>query len=189
MAAIFPSRSTMVPFWIVPFVTVRIVPPLIATMAGAARVCARGCPSAASARQTRRNTAHEKRRCDTRASRWTPDTTVGTPLPLIARGPWRGLEQILVEPLDVVLHRRPMALRLRRTVADAAETLIHDQLRRHVLVLQPLVQFERVGQRHALIGGAVLDQRRRLRLFDVRNRRRLRVDVRILPRRRFQVLS
>jgi hypothetical protein len=63
-------------------------------------------------------------------------------------------------------------------MADAAEALIDDQLRRDVVVLETVIQLEGVGQRHALIGGAVLDERRRLRLLDVGNRRRLRVDLR-----------
>ena len=46
--AILPFRSTIVPFSIVPLVTVRIVAPLIATTAAwagcpAVRICARGC--------------------------------------------------------------------------------------------------------------------------------------------------
>jgi len=71
---------------------------------------------------------------------------------------------------EVVLHRGAMALRLRRPVPDAAEALIDDQLRGHVVVEEPLVKFERVGERHALIGGAVLNERRRLGLLDVGDR-------------------
>ncbi len=65
---------------------------------------------------------------------------------------------------------------------------VDDQLGRDVVVLQAVIELEGVGQRHALIGGAVLDQRRRLRLLDVGDRRRLRVDLRIVPRRRLEVL-
>ena len=72
------------------------------------------------------------------------------------------LPDVFVEPLEVVLHDRAARLRLRWTVADALEALIDDQLRRHPHILQPLIELVRVRQRHALVGGAVLDQRRRL---------------------------
>src|SRR5882762_5229783 len=101
----------------------------------------------------------------------------------------RDLEQVLIEPLDVVVHRRAMALRLRGSMADPAEALVHDQLRRDVVVLQALVQLVRIRQRHALVGRAVLNERRRLRLPDVGDGGGLRVNLRIVPRRRFQVLA
>jgi hypothetical protein len=49
-AAILPSRSRIVPFWIVPFVTVTIVPPRIATTGGVERFCASGRPNIAAAK-------------------------------------------------------------------------------------------------------------------------------------------
>src|SRR5262245_32287246 len=85
------------------------------------------------------------------------------------------LEHVLIEPLEVVLHRRAVALRLRWSVTDAAEALIDNQLGRHVVVAQPLIELVGVRQRHALIRRAMLNERRRLRLLDVRDRRRLRV--------------
>src|SRR5476651_202548 len=110
-----------------------------------------------------------KRRLRMRTNRSSSSSTRIRP-PLFAFGACcfrGGLEETLIEPLDVVVHRRAVALRLRGAVADAAEALVDDQLRGYVIVLQAVIQLERVGQRHALIRGAVLDQRRRFRLLDV----------------------
>src|SRR5215208_6083600 len=104
--------------------------------------------------------------CANYSLRWRA-ATLASSLRRFAARLHRLLEQVLIEPLDVVLHRGPVTLRFRWPVADAAEPLIDDQLRRHLVVLKPLVQLVRVRQRHALVGGAVLDERRRLRLLDV----------------------
>src|SRR5215471_11712481 len=124
-AAILPSRSTIVPFGIVPRVTVTSVPPRIATTGAVVRVWASSGPNAPTARQAR-----------------TKKRFTISPLPRFGRRLGRGLEQILIEPLEVVIHRRAMTLRLGRSVADAAEALIHDQLHRDVLILHSLIQLE-----------------------------------------------
>src|SRR5262249_55610970 len=177
-AAILPSRSTIVPFWTVPRVTVTSVAFRMATTAAAVRGWARGCPSQAMAKQkaTRRTTR-------IRRALITTSTTV---LRLESRR--LRVEQVLVEPLQIVLHRRAMALGFRRTMSDTSKALIHDELRRDVIVLQALIELVRIRQRHALVRRAMLDERRRLRLFDVGDRRRLRVNLRIVPRRGLQVL-
>src|SRR5262249_47550499 len=58
---------------------------------------------------------------------------------LLRRRGRRRREDVLVEPLQVVLHDGTARLRLRRAVADAVETFIDDQLRRHPDVLQSAV--------------------------------------------------
>src|SRR5262252_10445845 len=184
IAAIFPARSTIVPFWIAPRVAVSIVAPLIATTSGA-RVCADGRETTdAIVSDDSRNTMAAKRRVV-----MAPRRSGGRTLLLIVAGLRARWEHVLVEPFEVVVHRRAVALRLRRPVADAAKAVVNDQLRRYVVVEQTAIELERVRQRHTLIGGAVLNERRRLRLLDVGNRRRLRVHLRIRPRRAFQILA
>src|SRR5207247_1593091 len=150
-AAILPLRSTIVPFGIVPRVTVRIVAPLIAVTAaggGAVCVCARGwtaMSTRARMAKARRITISSTVRLLPRASsrgRWTL---------LLRRRPGGRLEEVLVEPFQVVFHHGAVALGLAGPVADAAEAFVDDQLHRHVLILQSLIQLERVGRRDALI--------------------------------------
>src|SRR5256885_6092406 len=141
----------------VPRVAVRIVAPLIATTSGV-RVCAAGRLAAAPmASEASTNTMALKRR----VVMIPRSSGRRRPLSLIAAALRVRVEQVLVEPFQVVVHRRAVALRLRRAVTDAGETLVDDQLRRYVVVEQTAVQLEGVRQRHALIGRAVLNQRRR----------------------------
>src|SRR5262249_49765152 len=78
----------------------------------------------------------------------------------------RGLEDVLIKPVPIVLHYRAARLRLRRPVAHALESFIDDQLRRNLQVLQPAIELVGVGRRDALIRSSVLDERRRLRALD-----------------------
>src|SRR3954454_18707146 len=94
---------------------------------------------------------------------------------LLRRRGRRSTKDVFIEPVQVVLHHGAARLRLRWTVADALESFIDDQLRRDADVLEPSVQLVGVGRRHALIGRTVLDQRRRLGVLDVSDRRGLRV--------------
>src|SRR5439155_1302256 len=156
-ARVFPHRSLIVPFWIVPRVTVSMVPPRIATTPGCG--CAASVMSAADAR---RRTKIEKR-CGFTASSARDDITrrarggrrasivvyqrlcglcdlcVDRSIPFRRRRSTGRVEEVLIEPFEVVLHRRAMALRLARSVADAAEPLVDDQFHRHVLILQTLI--------------------------------------------------
>src|SRR6266545_6161976 len=121
----------------------------MATTVSATRVCANGRPSDASARQATATTIDKdlpRKRESTKEGFITlPFAISGRPGPsgpggaaglkrpalhlislLLGRRFRRALEQILVEPLDIVLHRRAMTLRLGRTMTDPAEPLIHD---------------------------------------------------------------
>ena len=98
----------------------------------------------------------------------------------------RVLPQVVIEPLQVVPHHGAHGLRL---VDAVAEALVDDHRHRHAAVFQPLPQLVRVGDRHAAVVLAVLDQRRRLRLHDVRHRRRLLVDRRVGGRVLAEVLD
>jgi len=80
--AILPSRSTMVPFWIVPFVTVKESCRLYCDDGGS-RASLRPGDARARPAQDRQggNTAHEKRRCDTRASCMSASNRTTSPKP------------------------------------------------------------------------------------------------------------
>ena len=97
----------------------------------------------------------------------------------------RLIPDVASEPVEILLHRGAIGFRLGQAVAEALEDR---QLHRHVLIAQALIQLERIRNRHPRVSVAVLDQRRRLRLLDVGHRRRVGVDLRIVPRRRLQVL-
>ena len=83
------------------------------------------------------------------------------------------------------MHGGAVGLRLVEAVSEALEDR---QLHRRVLIAQSLIELERVRDRHARVLIAVLDQRRRVRLLDVGHRRGVRIDLRIVPGRRLQVL-
>src|SRR5215471_4194034 len=93
---------------------------------------------------------------------------------------------VLAEPLVVVFQHRLLLLRL---VDRMSEALVQYQLHRHVAILQGLIQLERVRRRHPLVLIAVLDQRWGLSAAHITDRRRLAVDLRIVPRRALQVLA
>ena len=73
-------------------------------------------------------------------------------------------------------------------VDSMAEAFVHNHLHRHAPIFQRLSQLIGVRDRYSLIQLAVLNQRRRLRFVDIRDRRSLLIDLRITPRRGFQIL-
>src|SRR5262249_19512775 len=105
-AAIFPARSTIVPFWIVPRVAVRIVAPVIATTSGE-RVwaCGRDATDPIVSDDSRNAIVV------TRRVIMAPRRSGGRTLLLIA-GLRARREHVLIEPVEVVIHRRAVALRL-----------------------------------------------------------------------------
>src|SRR5258708_9327817 len=74
--------------------------------------------------------------------------------PIRRRRRCRGAEDVLVEPVEVVLHDGAAGLRLRRTVADTFEALINNELRRHSDVLEAVIELVRIPRRHALLARA-----------------------------------
>src|SRR5579862_9221118 len=61
---------------------------------------------------------------------------------LFPPGRWHvgsGAKDVLIEPVEIVLHDCPARLRLRRPVTDTFESLVDHQLRRHAAVLQPAI--------------------------------------------------
>src|SRR5260370_39830841 len=93
---------------------------------------------------------------------------------------------VLCEPLVVVFHHRALLLGL---VDGMAEAFIEDQLHRNAAIFQSLIKLERVGWRNALILIAMLDERGRLGVVHVEDRRSFLIDGRIFPWSRFQILA
>src|SRR5262245_13916641 len=90
------------------------------------------------------------------------------------------------EPFVVVFHHRALLFWLIDAVTEA---FVHDHFYRHSAVLQRLTQFVCVWNRNSSIKFTVLYQRWGLRILDVRDRRGLSINLGIVPRRRFEVLS
>src|SRR5215467_7466548 len=83
---------------------------------------------------------------------------------------WFLAPDVLCEPLFILFHHCSLLLRLCYPVA---EPLVDHHFYWHTAILECLPQFVSIGNRHAPVILAVLDERRRLCFGDIRNRRRL----------------
>src|SRR5687767_6816904 len=104
-------------------------------------------------------------------------------LTLTRRG--RGVRlQPLIEPVEYGLEPKLAVLRLQNPVSFVR---VIEQLRRDALALQGREELQPFADRHAVIQFAVNDQRRGLEIFGAQVRRPLRVKLRVVPWRAFEL--
>src|SRR5882757_8865495 len=82
---------------------------------------------------------------------------------------------VVLKPVQVLLHHRTLLLRF---VDGMPETVVQNHLHRNTLIFERLSQLKTIRHRHPLVTIPLLNQSRRLRLRDIRNRRRLLINLR-----------
>ena len=92
----------------------------------------------------------------------------------------------MIEPGQIMLHHGAHRFWLRNAVTEA---FVDDHLNFHAAIFQALPQFVRVGDRHAAIELAMLNQCGRLRIFHIRHRRSLLINQRVFRRIFAQIID